>query len=108
ALQQQGAREAARARPDLDDGALVERLGSARDAPRQVEVEQEVLAEPLAGIEAVTGDGLAQRRQRRHARSHLIHAQVLRRRAMSSAMAIAAIRLAGSARPVPAMSRAVP
>ncbi len=76
----------------------------ARDAARQVEVEKEVLAEALACIQPVPGNGLAQRRQGRHA----VHPQLPRRRAMSSAMARAAIRLVGSARPVPAMSSAVP
>ena len=77
---------------------------AARDAPRQIEIEQEVLAEPFAGVEPVCGDCLAQRRQGRDR----IHFQMLRRRAISSAISMAAIRLAGSARPVPAMSSAVP
>ncbi len=48
-----------------------ERRRGARDAARQVEVEQEVLAEALLRIEAVRRDGLAQRRQGRDA----VHAQ---------------------------------
>ena len=63
ALQQQGAREPAGAGTDLDHGAAGERRRGAGDAPGQVEVEQEMLAEALARIEAVGGDGLAQRRQ---------------------------------------------
>ena len=62
-FQEQGAREAAGTGPDLDHGAAGERRRGARDAPGQVEVEQEMLAEALARIEAVGGDGLAQRRQ---------------------------------------------
>ena len=40
---------ARRARPDLDHGAARERAGGAGDAPRQVEIEDEVLAQALLG-----------------------------------------------------------
>ena len=66
--------------------------------------EQEMLAEALLRIEAMRRNGLAQRRQCGDA----VHGQCRRRRAMSSAMSMAARRLVGSARPVPAMSSAVP
>jgi hypothetical protein len=102
-FEQQGAGEATRPGADLDGRALIERRGRAGDAAGQVEVEQEMLAEAFAGVEAMAGNRLAQRRQGRY-----VHRQVPRRRAMSSAIAKAAIRLAGSARPVPAMSSAVP
>ena len=62
-FEQQRAGEAAGPGSDFDHRALSERAGGASDAARQVEVEQEMLAERLRGIEAVGGDGLAQRRQ---------------------------------------------
>ena len=49
ALHQQRARQPARPWPDLDHRAAIERTGGARDAPRQVEVEDEILAEALLG-----------------------------------------------------------
>ena len=101
-------RRIARAAAPLDDGTGVERCRGPRDAARQVQVEQEMLPEALAGIEAVGSDGLAQRRQCGDRRDHRLGGQLPRRRAMSSAMASAATRLDGSARPVPAMSSAVP
>ena len=106
AFEQQGARQPAGTGTDLDHQALIERRGSPRDAPRQVEIEQEMLAEPLARIETVRRDDLAQGRQSGKA----VHGrdQVRRRRAMSSAMRSPAIRLVGSARPVPTISSAVP
>ena len=59
----QRARQPARTRPDLDHRALIERGSGTRDTPGEVEIEKEVLAQPLAGIEAVGRDDLAQRRQ---------------------------------------------
>ena len=50
---QQGARQAAGAGADLDDGAAVERPGVADDLPRDVQVQKEVLAEALLGRQAV-------------------------------------------------------
>jgi len=38
---------------------LLERTGGTRDAPRQVEIEDEILPEPLAGAELVARDDLA-------------------------------------------------
>ena len=59
-FEQQRAREATRPRADFDHGPVVQRRCRARDAARQVEVEQEMLAEALPGIEPVGGDGLAE------------------------------------------------
>src|SRR3546814_2353780 len=52
----QRAGETARPGTDLDDRALREAGCRARNAAGQVEVEQEVLAQRLAGAEAVAGD----------------------------------------------------
>ena len=52
AFQDKGAGETAGARPDLDDGCAGEIAGAAGDAARQVEIEDEVLAEALPGVEA--------------------------------------------------------
>ena len=96
--------QAAGAGPDLDHGDAGKRSRGAGDARRQVEVEQEVLAEALAGAKLVAGDDLAQRRQvverTRHPASSF--------RLNSAARRSEAARLAGSALPVPAMSNAVP
>ena len=56
-------RQAARARADLDDGDACERPGGAGDLGGKIEVEEEVLAERLAGFEPAAPDHLAQRRQ---------------------------------------------
>ena len=96
--------EASGAGADFQHCDAVERSGGARDAAGQVEVEQEVLAERLAGGKAVPANDLAQRRQ---SIDHFAGASApapTRRAASLSA----AIRLAGLARPVPAMSKAVP
>ena len=103
-FEQQGAREPARTRTDLDHRPFAQGRRGACYATRKVEVEQEVLAEALLRVEAMRRDGLAQGRQGLDA----VHAQGRRRRAMSSAMSMAASRLDGSARPVPAISSAVP
>ena len=86
-----------------------ERAGRARDARREIEVEQEVLAERLARRQLVAPDHLAQRRQvvdRAHRGATA--APVVCGAANRAARRSAAIRLVGSARPVPAMSNAVP
>jgi hypothetical protein len=54
--------QAARPGADLDGRALGERPGGTRDPPRQVEVEDEVLAEAFARADAVPRDDFAQRR----------------------------------------------
>ena len=55
ALEEQRAREPARPGANLDHGASFERSRGARDAPREVEIENEILAEALLGGEAVLG-----------------------------------------------------
>jgi hypothetical protein len=73
AFEQKGARETTRTGSDLDHRALVEWARRAGDPSRQVEVEEEVLAQPLAGVQSMSGDGLTQRRQPRNG---VIHRQV--------------------------------
>ena len=107
AFEQQGARQPTRTGTDLDHQALIEGRGGAGDAPGEIEVEEEMLTQPLARIEAMGRDDLAQRRQTGEA-VHGGAGQDRRRRAMSSAMRSPAIRLVGSARPVPTISSAVP
>ena len=110
AFEEQRPGEAAGAGADLDHQPLVERGGAASDAACEIEIEQEMLAQALAGIETVGGNDFAQRRQPVdpvHGAGRCV-AQRWRRRAMSSAIRRLAIRLVGSARPVPTMSRAVP
>ena len=63
AFRQQRAGQPARSRTDLDHGRVVEPPGGARDAPGQVQVEDEILPEALARRDAVARDDLAQRRQ---------------------------------------------
>ena len=104
AFEQKRTGEPAGAGADLDDGHALERTGGAGDAARQIEIEQEVLAEALLGGEAGRADHLAERRQsvrRAHARSSAA-------RLMASARRSASIRLRGLALPVPAMPKAVP
>ena len=104
AFEQKRAGEAARSRADLDDGHAFEGSGGAGDAARQIEIEQEVLAEALLGGEPGRADHLAERGQsirRAQARSSAA-------RLMASARRSASIRLRGLALPVPAMPKAVP
>jgi hypothetical protein len=110
-LRQQGARQSAGARSDLDRGAVGQVAGGARDAGGQVEVEQEVLAERLARGKAVPRDDVAQRRQGgsgRLVQARTRCARCARWRAIVPASLIASIRLAGLATPLPAMFSAVP
>ncbi len=58
---EQRPREPAGPRTDLDDRRALERARGARDARREVEVEQEILAELLFGAQPVPGNDLAQR-----------------------------------------------
>src|SRR5262249_17878474 len=101
AERQQRAGEAARARPDLNDRHALERCGRARDTGCEIEVEKKVLPERAPGGQTVTTDHLAQWREIVDAHAGLAAA----RRAASRS---AATRLDGFARPVPAMSNAVP
>ena len=100
AQRQQRPRQPAGARPDLDNGRILKRTCGARDPRGQVEVQQEVLAQRFAGRERVLANDLAQR-WKVVDRAH--DAQ-----AMRAASRNAAIRLAGLARPLPAISKAVP
>ena len=59
----QRARKAARARTDLDHRFAVEGAGEAHDLARDIQVEQEMLTEPLLREQAVLGQGFAKRRQ---------------------------------------------
>src|SRR5262249_14228305 len=109
ALRQQRARQAAGAGTDLDDGDAAEIAGGAGDACGEIEVENEVLSERFACRQAVTADDVAQRRQIVDSRHQLTGIGFVSARAASrSARRMAAIRLVGSALPVPAMSNAVP
>ncbi len=93
---------------DFDDGDVFERLGGARDARGQIEIEQEILAEGFFRRETMAADDLAQRRQvidLRHYFAGTSAGAVADRRAASVS---AATRLDGSAVPVPAISNAVP
>src|SRR5689334_6642120 len=101
---EQGSRQAARSRTDFDYAARVERSGGAGDAPRHIEVEDEILPEAAARPNAVLRDDLAQRRQRDQIGGHLPWC----RAAISAASRNAAIRLSGRATPCPAISKAVP
>ena len=120
AFAQQRAGQAARTGADLDHGSarqvgLAGIAGGPGNPAGQVGVEQEMLAQVPAGREAVPADDIAQRRQVGKGRRFRHVAQPLagtgagaRRCAMAAAICSAAIRLDGLARPVPAMSSAVP
>jgi hypothetical protein len=99
AFGEERAGQAAGAGADLDDGDASERTSRARDFAGQVEVEKEILAERLAGVEPAARHHLAQRRQPVGGERH---------RVSRSASLSAAIRLAGLATPRPAISKAVP
>src|SRR5581483_4421165 len=104
AFEQKRAGEAAGTGADLDHCHALERAGGAGDASREIEVEQEVLAETLLGGEPRCPDYLAKRGQsvgRAQERSSAM-------RLMASASLSASIRLRGLALPVPARANAVP
>ena len=101
--------EPARPRTDLHDVDARERTRRAGDASSEVEVEKKILAERLLGSETVSAYHLAERRKiidGAHARSAT--GREWDRDESLAASSRAAIRLVGSARPVPAMSKAVP
>ncbi len=106
---EQRAGETTRTGTDLEDGDAREHSGRAGDACGKIEVEQEVLSERFPCDELMAADDLAQRRQVIQRIAHGVT-----RRAGASAAASraarrsAATRLVGSARPLPAMSKAVP
>ena len=108
AVGEERTREAAGAGADFDHGHAGERAGGAGDAGGEIEIEQEILAERFLRAQIVPFDHLSQRREvvdRAHARAPSRRGRWARMRAASLS---AAIRLDGSARPVPAMSNAVP
>ena len=111
ALREQRARQSAGPGADLDHVDAVERAGGARDAGGEIEVEQEVLAERFPGRRDRAGG--SPRAAAADRRSALMRGRDRRdaaaaRPASRAASWSAAIRLDGSARPVPAMSKAVP
>ena len=99
AFREQRAGEAAGSGADLDDGDACERPRGAGDFAGEVEVEQEILAQRLAGLKPMRRDHVAEARQAVGREAH---------RVSRSASLSAAIRLAGLATPFPAMSNAVP
>src|SRR3954469_19402894 len=88
----------ARPRPDLDHGDALQRPRAAGDLRREVQVQEEVLAQRALGREVMVSDDVAQRRQAVD-RAH---------KASRPASRSAAMRLSGRAKPRPAMSNAVP
>src|SRR5690606_37505589 len=118
AFEQQRAREPAGPRPDLDDGAARQVARDPRDPARQVEVQDEVLAEALFRCQPQARDDLTERRQpvrrglgsRRAPLPVAGHAgaALARLAASRAARSRAAESEAALALPVPAMSNAVP
>src|SRR5690606_913673 len=91
----------------LDDGRIVQRPGTPGDLLGKIEIEQEVLAERLARIEAMALDHVAQRRQAVQC-CHQAGTFADDARASSAASMSAAMRLVSRAIPCPAMPNAVP
>jgi len=85
----------------------LEVAGGPGDPARQIEVEEEILAEALACSDGMSGDDLAQRRQRGGSRV-TVQADPRRLVAISAASRSAAIRLSARATPRPAIGNAVP
>ena len=120
ALREQCAGEPARTGTDLDHVHAFERTGRACDPSGEIEIEQEILAERLLGPEVVAADHLAQWRKVVYGAHEGAYARLrgLRPRRASGRKSVpaesraaswsAAIKLPGSARPLPAMSKAVP
>src|SRR5262249_49788948 len=101
--------EPARPGTDLDHVYTGERTRRAGDASGEVEIEKKILAKRLLGSETVSAYHLAERWKTingAHARSAT--GREWDRDESLAASWRAAIRLVGSARPVPAMSKAVP
>ena len=102
AERQQRARQPAGTGTDFDNRRIFERARGARDPRGEVEVQQEILTKRFSSREGMLANDLAKRRKvidRAHAGCAA---------AMRAARRNAAIRLDGLARPVPAMSKAVP
>lgn len=91
--------ESARARTDLDDMVRGARFRQTGDLPGDVQVEKKMLAQTLVRLEAMGGEAI---------RNPDGKGQCDRRRAISPAMRRAAMKLSARARPLPAMSKAVP
>src|SRR5205807_5122947 len=112
AERQKRARQTAGPGPDFEYCNSFERSRRARDARGKVEVEQEVLAERFTRAQPVPTNNIAQWRQFiggvRHDAFVEIGASIVAPAASRAASRKAAIRLAGSAVPVPAISNAVP
>ncbi len=62
-FEKQRARQSTGAGADLDGRSAGEGAGRARNPPRQIEIEEEILAEPLVGGEISVADHIAKRRQ---------------------------------------------
>src|SRR5580700_3578880 len=109
AERQQRAREAAGSRPDLVHRGARKRFSGAGNALGEIEVEQEVLAEGFFRCETVAANDIAQWRQAVLGAGHDAASEAgLSALASRAASRSAATRLVGSARPVPAISKAVP
>jgi len=99
---------------DLDNRRLVEPPCRPRNPTRQIEVEQEILPEPLMCGDPMPRDNFAQRRQRGRPRiggsgfSRIPQTADARLVAISAASRNAAIRLSARAIPRPAIAKAVP
>src|SRR4029077_2270815 len=106
AFGKQRTRQPARSGPDLQYRDTVERSGGPRDTPGEIEVEQEILAERFAGGKFVASDDLAQRREGID-RPHFAAANAGAVTSRAASLR-AATRLVELARPVPAISNAVP
>src|SRR5580693_10730815 len=81
-LGQERAGEAARTRADLDHGDTGKGSCGASDLSGEVEVEEEVLAQRLAGVKPVRRDDVAERRQPVRGEAH----RVSRSASLSAAM----------------------
>src|SRR5262245_17799276 len=106
---EQGTREPTGAGADFDHLHAFERTRGARDARGEVQIKKEMLSERLFGAKTMPPDHLAERRKvidGAHAR-RATGADWARDDSLAASCR-AAIRLVGSARPVPAMSKAVP
>ncbi len=111
AFEKKRAGQAARSWADFKNRGVIERPGAARDSPRHIKVEDEILAERLPGGKRGLFDDLAKGGQRRygigqgHGWDACAEAAVL---LMRAARRSASMKLAGSACPVPASEKAVP
>ena len=91
------------ARSHLYNVVIIQRAGRTGDTPRQIEIEQEILPERFLRGQPMPGNDLAKGRQRWTG-----HVADARWPAISAAIRMASMRLAGCAFPSPAMSSAVP